>query len=112
MIVRSCLHRLGYRFRLHVAELPGSPDLVLPKHRTVILVHGCFWHRHTGCKLTYTVKSNRAFWNTKFSANKARDRQVREALKARGWRVIVLWQCQTREAKSLARRLQDKLAPG
>jgi DNA mismatch endonuclease (patch repair protein) len=95
--VRSALHRAGYRFRLHHRGLPGRPDIVLPKHRTVIFIHGCFWHHHSGCKLAYEPKSRREFWREKFHANAARDRhQTAELLRA-GWRVIVVWECGLRE---------------
>lgn len=92
--VRSHLHRAGLRYRLH-AKLPGKPDLVFPKHRTVVFVHGCFWHRHTNCRYSTTPQSNAAFWQTKFAANVKRDALVQEQLTALGWRVLVVWGCQT-----------------
>jgi DNA mismatch endonuclease (patch repair protein) len=92
-LVRSYLHRAGLRFRLHDPKLPGRPDIVLARFRTVILVHGCFWHRHRGCKYCYTPKSNSAFWKEKFAANVERDvRKIRELRRA-GWRVITIWEC-------------------
>lgn len=94
LAVRSYLHRKGLRFRLH-AKLPGKPDLVLPKYRTVVFVHGCFWHRHKGCRLTTTPKTRPEFWQEKFAANIKRDAQVTERLEASGWRVLVVWACQT-----------------
>ena len=93
-IVRSLLHRMGYRFRLHRRDLPGSPDIVLPKYRTVIFVHGCFWHRHKGCKFAYMPKSRPEFWQNKFDTNVERDRRVKRELKKLGWRVIVIWECE------------------
>ena len=90
LTVRSTLHRAGYRFRLHRKDLPGRPDIVLPKYRTVILVHGCFWHRHKGCRFAYTPKSRTAFWNEKFSGNVERDRRSVRELRRHGWRVITV----------------------
>ena len=104
-IVRSLLHRMGYRFRLHRKDLPGKPDLVLPKYHTVVFVHGCFWHRHKGCKYAYTPKSRPEFWQAKFDANVDRDRRAQRELRRRGWRVLTIWECQTAQLQSLARRL-------
>ncbi len=96
LLVRSALHRLGYRFRLHRADLPGRPDIVLPKHRTVIFVHGCFWHRHR-CRYGRVVPVMRqTFWEEKFAANIARDRRAREQLRCQRWRVLTAWECQVR----------------
>jgi DNA mismatch endonuclease (patch repair protein) len=91
--VRSFLHRAGLRFRLH-ASLPGKPDLVFPKHRAVAFVHGCFWHRHAGCRYATTPSSNVDFWQAKFDANVARDKRVTRQLRKAGWRVLVVWECQ------------------
>src|SRR5690348_8362966 len=91
LIVRSYLHRAGLRFRLH-ANLPGKPDLVFPKYRTVVFVHGCFWHRHADCRYATVPATNRVFWRKKFSANVRRDEKVTEALQGLGWRVIVAWE--------------------
>lgn len=107
--VRSLLHRMGYRFRLHRADLPGRPDIVLPKYRAVIFVHGCFWHRHTGCRFAYTPKSRRKFWQQKFQGNRRRDRRSTTALARLGWRVLVIWECETRGAKTLAVRMRREL---
>jgi DNA mismatch endonuclease (patch repair protein) len=104
-IVRSTLHRLGFRFRLHVSDLPGRPDIVLPKLRAVIFVHGCFWHRHHGCRLAYEPKSRVDFWRRKFTQNVQRDQKVRLALRHSGRRVFVVWECETRNLKLLTRRL-------
>lgn len=95
-IVRSHLHRAGLRFRLQ-AKLPGKPDLVLPKYGTVVFVHGCFWHRHEGCRYTTTPKSNPEFWQEKFEANVRRDAKVKHKLEEMGWRVLVVWACQLDE---------------
>lgn len=92
--VRSALHRAGYRFRLHRKDLPGRPDIVLPKHSIVVFVHGCFWHRHPGCRFAYTPKSRITFWQQKFDGNVERDRRNVRALRALGWRVITVWECQ------------------
>ncbi len=91
--LRKALHRLGYRYRLNVKDLPGKPDLVFPKHRAVIFVHGCFWHGH-GCKRGKRVpKTNRAYWTEKIARNKARDKKNAAALRRLGWRVITIWEC-------------------
>ena len=107
--VRSCLHRSGLRFRLH-ARLPGKPDLVFPKHRAVVFVHGCFWHRHAGCRYATTPSSNVEFWQTKFEANVARDKRVMRALRKDGWRVFVVWACRITEdhMQSLARKIRGE----
>ena len=107
--VRSMLHKLGYRFRLHRADLPGRPDLVLSRHRTVIFVHGCFWHRHRGCKLAYTPKSRATFWQNKFASNVVRDRRVRSQLVKLGWRVITVWECELRAPEHLSGWLDGAL---
>lgn len=92
--VRKLLHRAGYRFRLHNKKLPGTPDIVLPKYKTVVFVHGCFWHHHEGCKRAALPKKNREFWAAKFERNMQRDKRVRHELKELGWRVIVVWECE------------------
>src|SRR5436305_2098230 len=94
LLVRSALHRAGFRFRLRSRMLPGKPDIVLAKYRTVIFVHGCFWHRHAACKLAYTPKTRMEFWRAKFHGNVQRDRKNVVALTKRGWRVITVWQCE------------------
>ncbi len=92
-VVRSILHRAGFRFRLHDHKIPGKPDLVLPKYKTAIFVHGCFWHRHENCKNATTPSTNREFWENKFSKNVNRDNQVCDELKKIGWKKIVIWEC-------------------
>lgn len=109
MIVRSLLHRMGYRFRLHRKDLPGKPDIVLPKHKTVIFVHGCFWHRHQGCRFAYTPKSRVDFWNKKFDDNVKRDRRNQKELSSLGWKVITVWECQTTDIDELSEVLSAEL---
>lgn len=103
--VRRIAHRMGLRFRLHRKDLPGRPDLVFPKHRLVVFVHGCFWHRHQGCRYAYTPKSRSSFWMEKFAANVARDTRQEVALKALGWRILVIWECETRYETVVEQRL-------
>jgi DNA mismatch endonuclease (patch repair protein) len=92
-VVRSQLHRAGFRFRLHRRDLPGSPDIVLPRWNAVIFVHGCFWHRHPGCSKASTPRTRARFWNAKFAGNIERDRRNLLALRRLGWRVKVVWEC-------------------
>ena len=94
LALRKILHKLGLRYRLHGAALPGKPDLVFPRYRTVVFVHGCFWHRHAGCNIASTPKSNTPFWLEKFEKNIARDARVAAQLEAKGWRVLVVWECE------------------
>jgi len=94
LIVRSLLHRSGVRFSLRRKDLPGKPDIVLPKYKTVIFVHGCFWHRHKNCKVATMPKSRQEFWMAKFEANVKRDRRNQRELRSAGWRVLVLWECE------------------
>ncbi len=113
-LVRSLLHRMGYRFRLHRKDLPGRPDIVLPGRRAVVLVHGCYWHRHSGCRFAYTPKSNLAFWQDKFNENVNRDQRQYARLRELGWSVITVWECETKELTTLAERLlreMPNLAP-
>ncbi|MCA1469632.1 DNA mismatch endonuclease Vsr [Bradyrhizobium sp. IC3195] len=107
--VRSCLHRLGFRFRLHRSDLPGTPDIVLPKHSAVLFVHGCFWHRHLGCKKSTMPSTRRSFWISKFEANVARDRRVKRKLRSKGWSVLTVWECQTKKQEVLTRLLTRRL---
>ena len=109
--IRSLLHRLGYRFRLHSRNLPGTPDIILPKYRTVILVHGCFWHRHDGCKEASIPKTNTEQWAKKFNANVKRDRQAILDLEALGWSVIVIWGCELKKMDELTVRILSLLHP-
>lgn len=93
-IVRSFLHHNGFRFRLHVKDLPGHPDIVLPKYKTVIEVRGCFWHRHPGCRQATTPSTNIDFWQEKFKRNVDRDRNTEKRLNELGWNLIVVWECE------------------
>lgn len=110
LAVRRVLHAMGYRFRLHRRDLPGTPDVVLPRHRMIFLIHGCFWHRHPGCRFAYTPKSRVAFWVGKFQTNVARDRKVLSALEGLGWKVHVIWECETRDPAVLNLRLREALS--
>lgn len=103
-VVRSLLHRMGYRFRLHVKDLPGKPDIVLPRYRTVIFVHGCFWHRHRGCRNCTTPTNNREFWVNKLEGNVERDRLHTRTLKKLGWKVVVVWECEVEEKPTAVAR--------
>ncbi|WP_257283360.1 very short patch repair endonuclease [Endozoicomonas sp. SESOKO1] len=96
MIIRKYLHAKGLRYRIHDKQLPGKPDIVLPRFKTVIFVHGCFWHRHEKCRLAYTPKTHCDFWNKKFEANVKRDRFVIATLIEKGWRIIIVWECAIR----------------
>lgn len=106
IIVRQVLHALGLRFRLHRRDLPGSPDVVLPRFRTVIFVHGCFWHRHLDCRYTTTPKSRQEYWLPKFEANVERDARKEAQLRELGWRVLVVWECETKSLEALVARLK------
>lgn len=106
ILVRKVLHAMGYRFRLHVKELPGKPDIVLPKYKTVIFVNGCFWHRHEGCKYASTPTTNIDFWNAKFAENVARDKKKCQEIQEKGWQVIVIWTCEINNTAALGERLK------
>lgn len=103
--VRKAAFSLGLRFRLHTSKLPGRPDLIFPRWKKVIFVHGCFWHRHPGCRKATTPKSNEAFWEDKFRRNVDRDERVLHEISSLGWDPLVIWQCQTRSDKELKDRL-------
>lgn len=105
--VRKILHQMGYRFRIHRIDLPGKPDIVLPKFKTIIFVHGCFWHRHPMCKYAYTPKTRVDFWNVKFAENVKRDKMNRAELKKLGWRVGIIWECETTDQNLLISRIRD-----
>jgi DNA mismatch endonuclease (patch repair protein) len=106
ILVRSFVHRMGYRFRIHGRDLPGNPDIVLPRHRKVIFVHGCFWHGHNRCPRSKRPTTNKSFWNKKLDGNIKRDRRFRRALLLKGWRILVVWQCETREPDRVLRKLE------
>lgn len=109
LVVRRLAHALGYRFRLHRRELPGAPDLVFPGRRKVVFVHGCFWHRHPGCRFAYRPKSNIGFWEKKFESNIERDARVLRVLRESGWSPLVIWECETSDLSALAARLKSHL---
>ncbi|WP_242415542.1 very short patch repair endonuclease [Sphingomonas panni] len=110
LVVRRLLHKLGYRFRLHRKDLPGRPDIVLPKFRTAIFVHGCFWHRHPGCRKASTPKTRADFWQAKFDANVARDERNVADLSSAGWMVVTVWECETKSIDDLRVQLTEALA--
>jgi DNA mismatch endonuclease, patch repair protein len=104
--LRQLLHGMGYRFRLHRGDLPGRPDIVLPKWRTVVFLHGCFWHRHAGCPNTRTPKSKIKFWTKKFDDNVSRDVENQRTLLGMGWRVLVIWECEMQNLDAVASRVR------
>jgi DNA mismatch endonuclease (patch repair protein) len=110
LVVRKLVFGMGYRYRLHSAKLPGKPDLVFPGRHKVIFVHGCFWHRHKGCRYATSPKTRVDFWEAKFDANVARDQRTNRELKELGWSVLTVWQCQLKEPEKLARKLDDFLS--
>ena len=112
MLVRRLLHRLGYRYRLHRRDLPGTPDLVFPSRRSVIFVHGCFWHRHDGCALARLPKSRLEFWQGKLEGNRLRDQRKIGELNEMGWRVLVVWECELKDKETLTQRLRHYLDDG
>ncbi|WP_447903554.1 very short patch repair endonuclease [Pseudomonas serbica] len=101
MVVRSVCHEMGLRYRLHRKDLPGKPDMVFPKYRLCLFVHGCFWHRHPGCKYAYTPKSRLDFWLPKLAKNAERDTDAQQTLRALGWRVAIIWECHTKNREQL-----------
>lgn len=106
LVVRRLVHGLGYRYRLHVAELPGHPDMVFPKRGKIIFVHGCFWHRHGTCPYTRWPKSRLNFWKPKLEKNRRRDRLIQRKLKDLGWKVFTVWECQLRDRIALTTRVR------
>lgn len=109
LVVRRIAHRLGFRYRLHRQDLPGRPDIVFPRYRAIIMVHGCFWHRHPGCKYAYTPKTRVQFWRKKFEGNVVRDRRNELALSELGWRTMVIWECETKDHQDVAARIESFL---
>jgi len=107
--VRSAAHKAGYRFRLHRKDLPGSPDLTLPRHRLAVFVHGCFWHQHSGCRRATMPSSNTPKWIEKFRVNRARDAKAAKELEALGWKVLVIWECETRSSSDITSKIADHL---
>ncbi len=110
IVVRSLLHRMGYRFRLHRKDLPGKPDIVLPKYKTIIFVHGCFWHRHINCKYAYTPKTHTDKWLQKFLKNTERDKKAKKQLELLGWKVNVIWECETKDSVKMDRIVKSILS--
>lgn len=111
--LRSLLHRAGFRFRLHAKKLSGRPDIVLPKYRTAIFVHGCFWHRHAGCRNATTPSTRAEFWQEKFDGNVCRDARNRADLEVAGWTVMTVWECELKtDAEEVVRRLAGELRRG
>jgi DNA mismatch endonuclease (patch repair protein) len=106
MVVRRLLHSMGKRFRLHRRDLPGTPDIVLPRANKAIFVHGCFWHRHPGCSKATTPKTREAFWKDKFDRNVERDQRKERDLRSAGWDVITIWECEARDTIALTERLK------
>lgn len=104
--VRSFVHRMGFRFRIHRRDLPGNPDIVLPRHGKAIFVHGCFWHGHKQCWRSKRPTTNKGFWNKKLDTNIARDERFRKKLRRMGWKVLVVWQCETRKPEKLLGKLE------
>ncbi|MBO9324229.1 MAG: DNA mismatch endonuclease Vsr [Roseiflexus sp.] len=108
-LVRSLIHKMGYRFRLNVKDLPGKPDIVLKKHKKVIFVHGCFWHQHEGCPHAARPSSNTEYWNKKLDRNMIRDRENVHKLEYLGWNVLIVWECETRDREKLFDKLKGFL---
>lgn len=109
LVVRKAVWGLGFRYRLHAPDIPGKPDIVLPRLRSVIFVHGCFWHRHAGCARTRVPKTRAPFWMAKFAGNVARDRATRARLTRAGWRSLVIWECMSEKPGALEERLRQFL---
>ena len=107
--VRSSLHKLGYRFRVHRADLPGKPDIVLPKYKTVIFIHGCFWHGHVCSKGKHLPKTNKVFWEEKLARNRERDLETIKKLKMLGWRVLVMWECEIKCSENIEKIILNNL---
>ena len=107
--VRSLLHKMGYRFRLYGKDLPGKPDIVLPRYKTVIFVHGCFWHRHKGCKRCTTPKTNQRYWLSKLERNIIKDKINQKLLKKNGWLPIIVWECEIKNLDRLSGKINKLL---
>lgn len=107
--VRKIVHGMGFRFRLHVRKLPGNPDIVLPRHRKVIFVHGCFWHGHEGCPRSKRPTTNVHFWDTKIACNIERDKKNLTDLAEAGWQTLVIWGCETKKPELLIEKLKNFL---
>lgn len=106
ILVRSFVHRMGFRFRIHRRDMPGNPDIVLPQHSKVIFMHGCFWHGHKRCPRSKRPTTNEGFWNKKLDRNIERDKRFRRKLRSMGWKALVVWQCETRKPEKLIGKLE------
>lgn len=106
ILVRSFVHRMGFRFRIHRRDMPGNPDIVLPQHNKVIFMHGCFWHGHKRCPRSKRPATNEGFWNKKLDRNIERDKRFRRKLRSMGWKALVVWQCETRKPEKLIGKLE------
>lgn len=112
-VVRSTLHKMGYRFRLNASNLPGKPDIVLKKYRTAVFIHGCFWHHHKNCHKASTPSTNAQFWEHKLASNVRRDKRIRRILRKDGWHVLTVWECQiTKDWESLQTKLRRSIEAG
>ena len=109
-VLRSALHRLGFRFRIHRKDLPGKPDIVLPKYLTVIFIHGCYWHYHKDCREGRIPSTNSAFWKDKLEKNVAKDERHRAALAALGWRVLVVWECEMNTRAKFTKKIESLIS--
>ena len=109
LAVRKILYRMGYRYRLHSPTVPGKPDIILKRFRVAIFVHGCFWHRHPGCRFSYTPKSRVEFWAKKFEANTRRDEEVKKQLSDMGWKYLTIWECETKSSETIEHLLRGFL---
>ncbi|MHA3690359.1 very short patch repair endonuclease [Akkermansia sp. AKK6] len=107
-IIRSILHKMGFRFRINLKDLPGKPDIVLPKYKTIIFIHGCFWHQHEGCKIASKPKSNSEYWKSKFTRNIERDKRNQDDLRTMGYRIIVIWECEVKNIQNNHEILNNK----
>lgn len=112
LLVRKYLHNRGLRYRLHVKNLPGKPDIVLPKYRTIVFIHGCFWHQHHNCKFATTPDNRSNFWANKLAQNVARDQYQVNALKESGWRILIVWECELRNGTSRLEALYNEITQG
>lgn len=110
--VRKTAHAMGLRFRIHRRDLKGTPDLVFPKHKVAMFVHGCFWHQHPSCKRATAPQTRREFWEAKLAGNVKRDKEVVQQLVSEGWRVEIIWECETKDAAELTRRISKVFAEG
>jgi len=109
LMVRKLIHKMGYRFRLKVKYLPGNPDIVLPRHKKVIFVHGCFWHQHTDCVRAKIPKTRRLWWENKLFRNKARDEEISASIISKGWKVLIIWECEIKKLSEVTEKIKNFL---